>query len=160
VKQYLKFYGCSATFSNALSPTQAATVTKAFEIVQSEKGRELRWLLMKRVVQMRDALEAAGLSVIGNPSAIVPVLVGDEALARMVSRRLPELMVIANLVEYPAVAKGNARFRLQMMPSHSAENIGDLVSRLRSAVDSTQEEYQRYVVSVGKKPEPALSDAA
>ena len=162
VKQYLKFYGCSATFSNALSPTQAATVTKAFEIVQSEKGRELRWLLMKRVVQMRDALETAGLSVIGNPSAIVPVLVGDEALARMVSRRLPELMVIANLVEYPAVAKGNARFRLQMMPSHSAENIGDLVSRLRTAVDSTQEEYQQYMASVGKKSEaePALSDAA
>ena len=26
VKQYLKFYGCSATFSNALSPVQAATV--------------------------------------------------------------------------------------------------------------------------------------
>jgi 7-keto-8-aminopelargonate synthetase-like enzyme/DNA-binding response OmpR family regulator len=164
VKQYLKFYGCSATFSNALSPAQAATVTKAFEIVQSEKGQKLRWLLMKRVVQMRDALEAAGLSVIGNPSAIVPVLVGDEALARMVSRRLPELMVIANLVEYPAVAKGNARFRLQMMPSHSVENIGDLVSRLRSAVDSTQEEYQRYLASVGKKlepeAEPALSDAA
>jgi 7-keto-8-aminopelargonate synthetase-like enzyme/DNA-binding NarL/FixJ family response regulator len=160
VKQYLKFYGCSATFSNALSPAQAATVTKAFKIVQSEKGRELRWLLMKRVIQMRDALEAAGLSVIGNPSAIVPVLVGDEALARMVSRRLPELMVIANLVEYPAVAKGNARFRLQMMPSHSAENIGDLVSRLRSAVDSTQDEYQRYLAGVGKKPEPVLSDAA
>jgi glycine C-acetyltransferase len=49
VKQYLKFYGCSATFSNALSPVQAATVTKAFEIVQSEKGRQLRWTLMKRV---------------------------------------------------------------------------------------------------------------
>ncbi len=38
VKQYLKFYGCSATFSNALSPVQAATVTKAFEIVQSDQG--------------------------------------------------------------------------------------------------------------------------
>ena len=42
VKQYLKFYGCSATFSNALSPVQAATVTKAFEIVKSEKGEQLR----------------------------------------------------------------------------------------------------------------------
>ena len=41
VKQYLKFYGCSATFSNALSPVQAATVTKAFNIVQSDRGREL-----------------------------------------------------------------------------------------------------------------------
>jgi glycine C-acetyltransferase len=104
-------------------------------------------------VQMRDALAAAGLSVIGNPSAIVPVLVGDEALARMVSRRLPELEVIANLVEYPAVAKGNARFRLQMMPSHSTANINDLVARLRSAVDATQAEYAHYRASIGKSTE-------
>jgi glycine C-acetyltransferase len=147
VKQYLKFYGCSNTFSNAMSPVSAGTVTKAFEIIKSEKGQQLRWQLLKRVVQMRDALTAAGLSVIGDPSAIVPVLVGDEALARMVSRRLPELEVIANLVEYPAVAKGNARFRLQMMPSHTAENVTELAARLRAAVDLTQPEYEQYRAS-------------
>jgi len=155
VRQYLKFYSCSATFSNALSPVQAATVTKAFEIVAADQGRELRRLLLKRVGQMRDALHAAGLTVVGDPSAIVPVLVGDEALARMVSRRLPELEVIANLVEYPAVAKGNARFRLQMMPTHSAENVKELAARLRSAVDLTQREYARYRARVG-----AASDLA
>jgi len=158
VKQYLKFYGCSATFSNALSPVQAATVTKAFEIVQSDRGRELRRLLLKRVGQMRDALTAVGLSVIGDPSAIVPVLVGDEALARMASRRLPELEVIANLVEYPAVAKGNARFRLQMMPSHSAENVKQLATRLRAAVDLVQDEYERY--RAGIREEAAVVAAA
>ena len=159
VKQYLKFYGCSATFSNALSPVQAATVTKAFDIVRSEKGQQLRWQLLKRVVQMRDALTAAGLSVIGDPSAIVPVLVGDEALARMVSRRLPELEVIANLVEYPAVAKGNARFRLQMMPSHTAENVMELAARLRAAVDLTQPEYEEYRASAPQARELARAVA-
>jgi len=158
VRQYLKFYGCSATFSNALSPVQAATVTKAFEIVQSDRGRELRRLLLKRVGQMRDALAAAGLTVIGDPSAIIPVLVGDEALARMASRRLPELEVIANLVEYPAVAKGNARFRLQMMPSHTAENVSELASRLRLAVDLAQPEYEQY--RAGLQEEPAIARAA
>jgi 7-keto-8-aminopelargonate synthetase-like enzyme len=152
VRQYLKYYGCSATFSNALSPVQAATVTKAFEIVQSDRGRELRRLLLKRIGQMRDALTAVGLTVIGDPSAIVPVLVGDEALARMACRRLPELEVIANLVEYPAVAKGNARFRLQMMPSHSAENVKDLAARLRAAVDLVQGEYEQYRASVQEEP--------
>jgi 7-keto-8-aminopelargonate synthetase-like enzyme len=152
VKQYLKFYGSSATFSNALSPVQAATVTKAFEIVQSDRGRDLRRLLLKRVGQMRDALTAVGLVVIGDPSAIVPVLVGDEALARMASRRLPELEVIANLVEYPAVAKGNARFRLQMMPSHSAENVRELAARLRAAVDLVQGEYERYRAGTREAP--------
>jgi glycine C-acetyltransferase len=127
-----------------LSPVQAATVTKAFEIVQSKKGAELRRLLMERVNQMRSDLKSAGLEVIGNPSPIVPVLVGDEALARFVSRELPPLGVIANLVEYPAVAKGNARLRLQMMPTHSAEDVRELAARLRDAVALGKQECRRY----------------
>jgi 7-keto-8-aminopelargonate synthetase-like enzyme len=154
VKQYLKFYGCSATFSNALSPVQAATVIKAFEIVRSEKGQQLRWLLLKRIGQMRDALAAMKMQVMGDHSPIVPVLVGDEALARMVSRRLPELEVIANLVEYPAVAKGNARLRLQMMPTHSVENVKELASRLRIAVDLALGEYEEYRAALAEGPEP------
>ncbi len=148
VRQYLKYYGSTATFSNALSPVQAATVTKAFEIVQSEKGQQLRSLLMKRIGQLHDALTAEGLKYTGNPSPIVPVLVGDEALARLVSRRLPALEVIANLVEYPAVAKGNARLRLQMMPSQSLENVQALASRLRTAIEYAQVEYVRYRAAV------------
>lgn len=144
VKQYLKFYGSSATFSNALSPVQAATVTRAFEIVRSERGSQLRALLLTRVEQVRDALTAAGLQYMGTPSAIVPVRVGDEALARLVSRRLPELEVIANLVEYPAVAKGDARLRLQMMPTHSLEDVQALAGRLRKALDHAQVEHLQY----------------
>jgi glycine C-acetyltransferase len=152
VRQYLKFYGCSATFSNALSPVQAATVKKAFDIVQSDKGRDLRWLLMKRVVQLRKKLNEAGLALIGEPSAIVPVVVGDEALARMVSRQLPQLGVVANLVEYPAVAKGNARFRFQVMPSHTLENVSELAQRFRTAVDAAQGDYARHRDRVRAEP--------
>jgi len=32
VKEYLRFYSAPATFSNALSPVQAATILKAFHI--------------------------------------------------------------------------------------------------------------------------------
>ena len=85
-----------------------------------------------------------------------PVVVGDEALARMVARRLPEFGVVANLVEYPAVAKGNARFRFQVMPEHTAENVTDAVQRFRAAVDATQGEYARYCerrgLSVEREP--------
>ena len=159
VKQYLKFYGCSATFSNALSPVQAATVTKAFEIVQSEKGRHLRSVLMNRIDQLRDALSAANLQYMGNPSPIVPVRVGDEALARLVSRHLPALGVIANLVEYPAVAKGDARLRLQMMPSHSLENVQVLASRLRTAIDLAQVEYARHRAAATDAARPCVAVA-
>ena len=159
VKQYLKFYGCSATFSNALSPVQAATVTKAFEIVQSEKGRHLRSVLLNRIHQLRDALTTEGLQHMGNPSPIVPVRVGDEALARLVSRRLPALEVIANLVEYPAVAKGDARLRLQLMPTHSLENVGALASRLRTAIDHAQVEHVRYRAALTGAAQPSVAVA-
>ncbi len=148
VKQYLKYYGSSATFSNALSPVQAAIVTKAFDIVGSDKGQRLRALLMERIGQLREALTAEGLRYTGDPSPIVPVRVGDEALARLVSRRLPAMEVIANLVEYPAVAKGDARLRLQMMPTHSLENVQALAWRLRSALEQAQVEYTRHRASV------------
>lgn len=161
VKQYLKYFGSSATFSNALSPVQAATVTKAFEIIQSEKGQHLRSVLMERIVQIREALSAASLQYAGNPSPIVPVRVGDEALARLVSRHLPALGVITNLVEYPAVAKGDARLRLQMMPTHSLENVRALASKLRTAIDLAQVEYVRYRAAVtGATGVTAVTDAA
>jgi glycine C-acetyltransferase len=156
VKQYLKYHGSSATFSNAMSPVQAATVTKAFEIVQSDKGQQLRTLLMERINQLRSALSAEGLQTMGNPSPIVPVRVGDEALARLVSRRLPALEVIANLVEYPAVAKGDARLRLQMMPTHSRDDVVAVAARLRVAIDQAQLEYTRHRAAVGNASRPAV----
>ena len=159
VKQYLKYYGSSATFSNAMSPVQAATVTKAFEIVQSDKGRHLRSMLMERVNQLRAALSSEGLQAMGSPSPIVPVRVGDEALARLVSRHLPALEVIANLVEYPAVAKGDARLRLQMMPTHTREDVAAVAARLRMAIDSAQIEYVRHRAAVSPAVHPAAAAA-
>ena len=157
VKQYLKYYGSSATFSNAMSPVQAATVTKAFEIVQSVRGQHLRSVLMERIQQLRAALSNAGLQTMGIPSPIVPVRVGDEALARLVSRRLPVLEVIANLVEYPAVAKGDARLRLQIMPTHSRDDVYDVAARLRNAIDHAQVEYVRHRAAVGAGQRPAVA---
>ena len=150
VKQYLKFFGCTGTFSNALSPVQAATVTKAFEIVQSDRGRALRRRMMDRVMRLRAGFDKAGLELIGNPSAIVPVVVGDEALARRVSRRLPALGVVANLVEFPAVAKNNARFRFQVMPGHTDQNLSDVVERFCVAVDAAKSEYEQHLVASGQ----------
>jgi glycine C-acetyltransferase len=74
------------------------------------------------------------MEVFGEPSAIVSVKVGDEAFARIVSRLLPERGVIANLVEFPAVAKGSARFRLQVMATHAPEHIQRLMERFLAAV--------------------------
>ena len=159
VKQYLKYYGCTATFSNALSPVQAATVTKAFDIVKSDEGQHLRTILLQRIDEMREALTSVGLQHTGDPSPIVPVRVGDEALARLMSRRLPELGIIANLVEYPAVAKGDARLRLQMMPTHSFENVRTLAAGLRTAIDHAQIEHVRHRAALSNVARTAVANS-
>ncbi|WP_334160967.1 aminotransferase class I/II-fold pyridoxal phosphate-dependent enzyme [Phenylobacterium sp.] len=142
VKEYLRFFSPPCTFSNALSPMQAATVLKAFEIIESVEGAELRNKLMTNVLSLRRQLVEAGFEVYGEPSAIVCVKVGTEGLARLVSRRLPEVGLIANLVEFPAVPKGQARFRMQVMANHTPQNIRDAVQRLKDAYEVGHAEFE------------------
>jgi 7-keto-8-aminopelargonate synthetase-like enzyme len=133
IKEYLRFYSPSTTFSNAMSPVNAAIVLKAFEIIDTVEGETLRGELMTNVLELRSQLTAAGLEYYGEPSAIVAVKMGTEGLARLVSRRLPELGLLCNLVEYPAVGKGAARFRMQVMAKHSKQNVSDAVARIKAA---------------------------
>ena len=144
VKEYLRFYSAPATFSNALSPVQAATVLKAFEIVESNEGRAQRDALMANIVSLRHHLRGAGLDYYGDPSAIVCVKMGSEGLARLVSRRLPELGLVANLVEFPAVPKGAARIRMQVMANHSEQNIVKAVEILKTARQQAEVEFEAH----------------
>lgn len=134
VKEYLRFYSPSCTFSNALSPAQLATISKALEIVESTEGKVLRDRLMSNIVNLRNELSVRGMDYYGEPSAIVAVKTGDEALARMTARALPDMGLISNLVEYPAVGKGLARFRLQVMAGHTDEEIRAAAERLQAAM--------------------------
>ena len=143
VQEYLRFYSAPATFSNALSPTQAATVLKAFDIVDSLEGRILRLELLANITSLRRELNEAGLDYYGDPSAIVCVKMGSEGLARLVSRQLSELGLVANLVEFPAVPKNAARIRMQVMANHSEQNIADAVQILKAAKAQAEHELER-----------------
>jgi glycine C-acetyltransferase len=133
VKEYLRFFSSPCAASSALSPVQAATVLKAFEIVESPEGQQLRDRLMSNAVSLRRRLAEAGFEAYGDPSPIVCVKLGSESLARLVSRRLQEAGVIVSLMEFPAVPKGQARVRLQLMAGHTEDNLRDAVAALKAA---------------------------
>ena len=59
---------------------------------------------------------------------------GTEALARLVSSEIANMGLVANLVEFPAVPRGEARFRLQVMADHSKEELGRAVEIMTQAV--------------------------
>ncbi len=133
VQQYLRYFSTPTTFSNALSPIQAAVALKAFEIVESEEGRGRREALMRNILSLRRKLIESGMEVYGDPSAIVAVKMGTEALARLVSRQLSHMGLVANLVEFPAVPRGAARFRLQVMANHDEEQITKAADIMQNA---------------------------
>jgi glycine C-acetyltransferase len=99
---------------------------------------------MANIVSLRHHLRGAGLDYYGDPSAIVCVKMGSEGLARLVSRRLPELGLVANLVEFPAVPKGAARIRMQVMANHSEQNIVKAVEILKTARQQAEVEFEAH----------------
>lgn len=135
VYEYLGTYSHPRIFSNAFSPVQAAAVLAAMDIVFSPKGDVLRSRLMDNILALRQSMEQYGIRVSGNPSPIVPAFVGDETLARVTSGLLTQRGLLANLVEYPAVPVGTARFRFQVMPTHSTEDAKAAASILFAAMN-------------------------
>jgi 7-keto-8-aminopelargonate synthetase-like enzyme len=133
VKEYLRYYAPSGTFSNALSPVQVGAVTAALDIIESDEGAVLRDRLMRNVLALREQLRERGMEVHGDPSAIVAVKAGDERLARLTARELPQLGLLANLVEFPAVARNESRFRLQVMADHSSSDIEAAAAIMQAA---------------------------
>ena len=106
----------------------------ALRIVRSEEGLQRRNDLMQAVLALRQALSWQGLEVLGQPSPIVPVLLGSTERARRVARALPAAGLLANLVEYPAVALNRARLRMQCMAAHTPWQALDAARRLAGAL--------------------------
>lgn len=135
LKLGLRYGSNPLTFSNAISPVQAAVVLKVLEIIQSDDGALLRQSMMNNAIYLREQLTESGFELIGDPSAIVPVLLGDMKNSRLIVRKSLEMGGLVNLVEYPAVRRNNSRVRLQVMASHTAEQLDRFTKILVKARD-------------------------
>jgi glycine C-acetyltransferase len=139
VKQYLQMYGNPHVFSNALSPVQVAVVLASLRIIRSEEGEQRRQSVLHVVNAMRSEFKKYGIAYMGHPSPLLPVPIGDESVSRIAHRALVAKNISAMNVEYPLVAVGESRFRLQAMASHTVEE-GLTAARLIS--DSIHEARQ------------------
>ena len=133
LKIALRYMCGPLTFTNALSPVQAAVVVEALSIVQSTEGAERRQRLMANIMALRTGLTEMGFEVLGAPSAIVPVILGNSALSRLICRFTLEGGALVNLVEFPAVSRNTCRFRLQVMADHTASDIEEFCDILYAA---------------------------
>jgi 7-keto-8-aminopelargonate synthetase-like enzyme len=113
----------SYTFSNFMVPSQVAAISAAIRIVASPEGDALRAETLRNARTLRDALDANGIETCGRTSAIVIARIGPERIARTAYRHCLEQGLILNCIEYPACRRGEARFRLQVTPSHEADDL-------------------------------------
>ena len=144
VRDYLRQMSAAYAFSHALSPVDAAVALAALEVVRSAEGRQRRAALLRNATELRARLAAAGFEIAGTASPIVPVMIRDDALARLIAARLPAHHLGADLAEYPAAAKGSARLRLLVTATHAASDLERAVAALRATHAEAQHAYQRY----------------
>ena len=137
-RQFLGIYGGSHIYSNGISPVQSAVALEALRIVRGEEGDALRLRSFDNILRLRAGFESRGIECLGNPSNVVPVMCGDETVAKITSRLLEEEGLIANLVEYPAVPRERARFRFQIMASHTEAQIDRAVEVFEGCLEKAR----------------------
>jgi glycine C-acetyltransferase len=108
-------------FSNSLPPPIVMAALKALELV-TESG-ELRQRLHANARRMRNGLEGAGFTLKPGQHPILPVMIGDAALAGQMADRLLEKGIYVIGFSYPVVPQGQARIRIQMSAAHTDEQI-------------------------------------
>jgi glycine C-acetyltransferase len=143
VRSYIEAFGGPHAFSNSMSPVQISTVRESLRIVRSPEGDQRRKSLMTAVRTLRDAVNAQGLKCLGDPSAVVPVMVGHTALARIASGEVLKRGLFSNLVEFPAVGVRAARFRMQVQCTHTPAQALEAARILGEAMEASRIELDR-----------------
>lgn len=110
--EMLQQRGRPSLFSNALPATVACSARKAIEIVEREPQRVAR--LHANVRSVRQGLTKLGFHLHDSPTAIIPIMIGDEAETIAKSNRLLELGVLVIGFGFPVVPKEQARLRVQV----------------------------------------------
>src|SRR5262245_4177755 len=114
-------------FSNALAPSIVSASLKVLELVASEEGAERRARVIANGRAFRKKMDLLGFQLVPGDHPIIPVMLGDAALATRVANDLLEEGIYVIGFSFPVVPKGQARIRTQMSAAHTDEHINKAV---------------------------------
>lgn len=113
-------------FSNAVAPAICAAALAAIDI--AENAHEERRRLQDNARRFRAGMAAAGFTLVAGEHPIIPVMIGDAALAARVADDLLRQGVYVIAFSYPVVPEGKARIRTQMSAAHTREQIDTAIA--------------------------------
>ena len=120
-------------YDTALPPVCAAGALEALEVIR--EFPELKHRLFSNVAAFRHSAEQAGLQLTSAPSAIQPIMIGDDQKALKVSQALERAGFYAKAIRPPTVPVGSARLRITLTAAHTQVQIDSLTSAIRDAMD-------------------------
>jgi glycine C-acetyltransferase len=124
---YLRWLSRSYMFSASLPPTVVASVLAALDLLDMESWRAKK--LKENAEYLIDKLAKNDIHV-ETDSAIVCVIVPEEVNIRKAGKKIHDMGIFVNTIEFPAVPKELQRFRISMMATHTKEDIDYLVECL------------------------------
>jgi glycine C-acetyltransferase len=108
-------------FSNSIPPVVAVASLAVLDLLEHTPG--LRAQLFENTRFFREGLTRAGFALKPGEHPIIPLMLGDAALAGRMAEALLERGVYVIGFSYPVVPKGQARIRTQMSAALSREQL-------------------------------------
>ena len=150
--EFLKNKARSFIFSTSMSPAMAQAACNNLKFIEQHLERVQQ--LQKNVKFFCNALVKVGAvpasktsgsnqpSAVSSQfdtceSAIVPIIIGDEAKALAASVALQERGILIPAIRYPTVAKGQARLRASIMATHTREDLARAADAIAKVMDSS-----------------------
>jgi glycine C-acetyltransferase len=133
---YLRQRSRPYLFSNTVAPAVVGGTLAALDIVT--RSTELRDRLHENSRHFRAAMVQAGFHIVPGEHPIVPIMLGDAALAgRMAEMLLDEGIYVIGF-SYPVVPQGKARIRVQISAAHSTADLDYAVAAFRRVRDAAR----------------------
>ena len=118
---YMRQKARTYIFSNSLPPSIVFGASAAFDLLT--KDRRIVKRLHENTAYFRKRIVELGFTILEGDHPIVPIMLGDAALAQTMSRELLKEGVYIKGLWFPVVPKGEARLRAQVSAALTKKDI-------------------------------------
>ncbi|KAJ6599319.1 pyridoxal phosphate-dependent transferase [Mycena vulgaris] len=154
----IRSYAPGFIFTTSLPPVTVAGA-HASVVYQKEYVGD-RQLKQVNVREAKRRFAEIDIPVVPGPSHIVPVLVGDAALAKAASDKLlAEHNIYVQSINYPTVARGEERLRITVTPRHTLEQLDTLIRAVDAVFTDLQINRLSDWVKAGGRAGVGMGDA-
>lgn len=130
VIEYLLQRARSYIFTTATPPAVACALLQSLSLIRD--GDALRATLQSHITRLQSGLAGLPWHLLPSPTAIQPLIVGDNQAALDLSSALWERGIWVPAIRPPTVPKGTARLRISLSAAHTAADIDQLIAALRT----------------------------